>query len=286
MKRVTRLTTWILLIGSSLLVVPGSPASATVIGIPGNAPTNLPAGPPNPNLPGYNLYPFMLDGFLPPSPNPLPDGLFAESPLQFNLAMLAGFGPSGKTDPIVAPQTFNFFIIGDFWSVQAQFEYKPKSSILSPSDVVTMTGDAVHRIAPHAGEFAPGPAVPFKVVLNAGSVVTLPPDLNVPGDALRKAIRDANLPAGARFGADFRSAIHDAGPDEDVIFAILAGQISSPNNPFVGNELEFWVGGVAGLHAPTPEPTTLLLWGTTAAGLGFIARRRRKARAQTTSPGI
>ena len=278
MKRVTRLIGSVLLIGISLLAGAGSPASATVIGIPGNAPTDLPAGPPDPNLPGYTLYPFMLNGFLPPSPNPLPSGLFAESPLQFNMALLAGFGRGGRTDPVVAAQIFNFFIIGDFWSVQAQFTYAPASSIFSPSDVVTMTGDAVHRIAPHAGEFAPGPAVPFNVVLNAGSVVTLPPDFDVPGDALRKAIRDANLPAGARFGADVRSAIHDAGPDTDLVFGILAGQISSPNNPFVGNELEFWVGGAAGLHAPTPEPATLLVWGTTAAGFGILARRRHRAK--------
>lgn len=51
-------------------------------------------------------------------------------------------------------------------------------------------------------------------------------------------------------------------------------QISSPGNPFVGNELEFWVGGVAGLHSPTPEPGVLVLWGTTALGLGVVARRR------------
>ena len=82
---------------------------------------------------------------------------------RFNLALQAGFGAAGKVDPLVVPQTFNFFIIGDFWSVQAQLEYKPKSTFLFPSDIVTMTGDAVHRIAPHAGEFAPGPAVPFNV---------------------------------------------------------------------------------------------------------------------------
>jgi hypothetical protein len=218
----------------------------------------------------------MLSGLLPPSPNPLPSGMFAESPLQFNLVMLAGFGPGGKTDPIVAAQTFNFFIIGDFWSVQAQFDYKPASSIFSPSDVVTMTADAVHRSAPHPGEFAPGPAVPSNVVLNAGSVITFPADFEVPGDALRKAIRDANLPAGARFGFDARRAVHDPGPHEDIVLGLLAGQIANPNNPFVGNEFEFWLGGVAGLH--TPEPTTLLLWGTSAAGLGFLARRRRRAR--------
>lgn len=269
-----------LLTATVWLLLGGAPASATVIGIPGNAPTNLPAGPADPNLPGYNLYPFMLTGFLPPSGNPLPSGLFAESPLQFNLALLAGFGSAGRVDPLVVPQTFNFFIIGDFWSVQAQLEYKPKSTFLSPSDVVTMTGDAVHRIAPHAGEFAPGPAVQFNVVLNGGSVLTLPPDLEVPGPALQKAINDANLPAGARFGVDVRSANHALGPDDDTVFGILAGQIASPSNPFVGNELEFWVGGVAGLHAPTPEPGVLLLWGTTAIGLGVVARRRRR------TPGV
>jgi hypothetical protein len=58
------------------------------------------------------------------------------------------------------------------------------------------------------------------------------------------------------------------------VFGILAGQIASPNNPFVGNDLEFWVGGVGGLHA-TPEPTTLALFGSTLAGLGLAAWRRR-----------
>ena len=277
MTRATRLTAWVFLLGLALLAGPGSRASATVIGIPGNPPTNLPAGPPNPTLPGYNLYPFMLNGFLPPSPNPLPSGVFAESPLQFNLVMQAGLGgPSGKTDPIVAAQTFNFFIIGDFWSVQAQIEYKPATSIFAPSDIVTMTADSVHRIAPHPGEFAPGPAVPSNVVLNAGSAITLPPDFDVRGDVLRRAVHDANLPAGARFGFDVRAATHTLGTDEDVVFGILAGQIANPNNPFVGNEFEFWLGGVAGLH--TPEPATLLLWGT-AAGLGYLARRRRSHKA-------
>jgi hypothetical protein len=251
--------------------------SATSIGVPGNMPTDLPQAPPDPTQPGFNLYPFMLTNIIAgPSPNPLPSGVFAESPLQFNLAMLAGFGPSGRIDPIVAPQTFNFFIIGDFWSVQAQFQYDPASSIFHPSDVVAMTGDAVHRIAPHPGEFAPGPAVPFNVVLDAGSVVTLPPDLNIPSDALRQAIRNASLPAGARFGADFRSAIHDLGPHEDFVFAILAGQISSPNNPFVENELDFWVGGVGGFHAPTPEPAPFVLLATIAGGLVLILGRQRR----------
>ncbi len=283
MKRVTSLTAWTLLFGILLLAVAGSPASATTIGFPGTAPVpptfGLPAGPPDPTQPGFNLYPFMLSQFIPPlpaTPNPLPTGQFSESPLQFNLVMLAGFGPGGHIDPIVVPQTFQFFIAGDFWSVQTQLTYKPASSIFSPSDVVTMTGSAVHLIAPHAGEVAPGPTVPFNVVLNAGSVVTLPPDFDVPSAALRKAIRDANLPAGARFGFDVRGAVHDPGPHEDVIFGMLAGQIANPNNPFVGNEFEFWVGGVTGLHAPTPEPGTILLLGSSLAGLGAAAWRRRQ----------
>jgi len=263
----------------SLLAVATSPVSATVIGVPGNMPTDLPQGPPNPELPGFNNYPFMLSNVIAgPSPNPLPNGLFNETPLQFNLVLVAGSGPSGRIDPVVAPQIFNFFIIGDFWSVQAQFEYSPNTGLFHPSDVVTMTGDAVHRIAPHPGEFAPGPAVPFNVVLNAGSVVNFPPDFDIPRDVLRRAIRDASLPAGARFGFDVRGAVHDAGPDSDVVFGILAGQIASPNNPFVGNDLEFWLGGVGGLHAPTPEPSTLVLTGSTLVAVGTAALLWRRSR--------
>ena len=186
---------------------------------------------------------------------------------------------------MVAAQTLMFFVAGDFWSVNAQLTYAPATSIFSPSDVVTLQGEVRHQIAPHAGETAPGPTLPFNVVLNAGSVLTLPPNLTVPGDALRQTIRDANLPAGARFGIDLGSALHPVGSHEDVMFAILAGQIASPNNPFVGNELEFWVGGVAGLHSPTPEPATLLLWATTAAGVACRAWRRR-GRASDDSGGL
>ena len=158
----------------ALLAATPSPVFATLIGVPGNMPTNLPQGSPNPELPGFNNYPFMLSNVIAgPSPNPLPNGLFNETPLQFNLVLIAGFGQAGRVDPVVAPQMFNFFIIGDFWSVQAQFEYAPNTGLFHPSDVVTMTGDAVHRIAPHPGEFAPGPAIPFNLVLNAGSTVTL-----------------------------------------------------------------------------------------------------------------
>jgi len=275
MRRFTGLAV-VALLAALVLVIP-APSGATVIGIPGNPPVNLPAGPSDPNLPGFNLYPFILSSFISPSPNPLPSGTFAESPTQFNLVLLAGFGPSGKIDPIVATQTFNFFVTGDYWSVQAQFQYAPDTGIFHPSDVVTMQGDAVHRIAPHPGEVAPGPTVPFNVTLNAGSTVTLPPDLQVPPDALRQAIKNGNLPAGARFGVDVRSVNHPFGPHDDLVFGLLAGQIASPNNPFVGNDLEFWIGGVGGLHTlePTPEPTTFALLGSTLAGLGLAARRRR-----------
>jgi len=262
----------------SLLAAAVSPAAATVIGVPGNMPVDLPRQPPSPELPGFNNYPFMLSNVIAgPSPNPLPNGLFNETPLQFNLVLIAGVAQTGRVDPVVAPQLFNFFVIGDFWSVQTQLEYSPNTGLFHPSDVVTMTGDAVHRIAPHPGEFAPGPAIPFNVVLNAGSVVTLPSDFDVPRDTLRRAIRDANLPAGARFGLDVRGAVHDAGPDSDVVFGILAGQIASPNNPFVGNDLEFWLGGVGGVHAPTPEPSTLWLTGSTLIAVGTTVLRRRRS---------
>src|SRR5678815_4651700 len=74
----------------SLLAAATSPVAATVIGVPGNMPTGLPQGPPNPELPGFNNYPFMLsDVIAGPSPNPLPNGLFNETPLQFNLVSVS-----------------------------------------------------------------------------------------------------------------------------------------------------------------------------------------------------
>jgi hypothetical protein len=152
-----------------------------------------------------------------PTPNPLPSGLFAESPLQFNLAMTAGFGPGSSVDPVVAAQQFNFFIIGDYWSVQAQFDYAPNTGIFHSSDMVTMTGDAVH---PHPGEFA-RPRRSVQRGAQCRSVLTLPPDLDISPGGLRQFIRQANLPVGARFGADFRSVVHDPGPHEEVILLAL-----------------------------------------------------------------
>src|SRR4029453_536454 len=65
------------------------------------------------------------------------------------------------------------------------------------------------------------------------------------------------FPAGARFGLDVRSANHALGPHDDLVFGILAGQIASPNNPFVGHDLEFRGGGAGGftpLRSRLPSP--------------------------------
>jgi hypothetical protein len=90
----------------ALLVLSPHAAPAIGIGLPGNMPTDLPLGPPDPSLPGYNLYPFSLAAVIGgPSPNPLPVGLFAESPLPFNLVLTAGLTASGRVDPVASSGT-------------------------------------------------------------------------------------------------------------------------------------------------------------------------------------
>jgi hypothetical protein len=107
-------------------------------------------------------------------------------------------------------------------------------------------------------------------------MLTLPPDLDIPPAVLRERIRSANLPAGAPFGADFRSEDHALGPDKDVLFTLLAGQIASPGNPFVGNDFES--GGRRGTPRAEPEPAALAPWTLTLAVVGALARCRPRAR--------
>lgn len=51
---------------------------------------------------------------------------------------------------------------------------------------------------------------------------------------------------------------------------------TSDCDPGLTGEGSIKVGALNDL-APTPEPTTLLLWGSTMAGMGWVARRRRRA---------
>ena len=221
----------------------------------------------------------MLSQFIPPlpaTPNPLPAVLFAENPLHFNLVFLAGFGRDGRVDPLVVAQTFQFFVISNFWWVQTQVTYQPATSIFSPSDVVTLTGRCR---APHCsplGHIAIRPAVPFNVVLNAGSVVALPADFGVPAEAL----------PGKRFGMPISlpAAVPDWTPAaqfmisdrvEDVILGLLGGQIADPNNPFVGNELELSGWGRRGAaHAGTCHP--IALGHRVQLGSGYLERSPRR----------
>ena len=85
------------------------------------------------------------------------------------------------------------------------------------------------------------------------------------------------FPAGARFGLDVRSANHALGPHDDLVFGILAGQIASPNNPFVGHDLEFWVGGAGGftpLRSRLPSPFSAALRGACAPSICAAALMR------------
>ena len=147
--------------------------------------TDLPTGPPDPAFTNSSLFDFN-DFFRPTfggdSPNPLPRAAYKESELAFVLAMDGGFGPSGRVDPIVASQTFQFFIQGSFWSILGKLEFSPATTIfIRPNDVLTFSGDVVHLVAPHSGERAPGDAIPFNIELNGGKSLSvnrpIPPDV-------------------------------------------------------------------------------------------------------------
>ena len=281
-----------LLVVPWLLLVASTPAAAVSIGFPGGGPTTptfaLPPMPPNPNLPGLTSYHFDLGQLFPmafpgvPSSNRLPVGSFAESASSFHLALLAGFGRGGFIDPVVTDQTFTFFVIGDAWSVQARVEYDAASFPIFDADVVSVKGDVVHRIAPHTGEFKPGDAISYDVLLHGARAVTVPPRFasQISNEALRAELRSRSFqpPADARFGFDVNGAIHPGGKHDDVALGMLFGQVTRAVPGITRDDFEWWAGGVSGLHV-VPEPSTLVLLGSALAGVAAFARGRLLRRA-------
>jgi hypothetical protein len=227
--------------------------------------TSLPAGPPDPAFTNSSLFDFN-DFFRPTfgtdSPNPLPRAAFKESELAFALAMDGGIGPSGPVDPIVASQTFQFSIQGSFWSILGKLEFSPATTIfIRTDDVLRFSGDVVHRVAPHAGEFAPGDAIPFDIELNGGKSLSvnrpIPPGVVPP-----------TLPDDLRAGVDGNAKNHPGGNHDDVIFGAFIGQVR-PNLFF--NDFQNYQGELDGFH--TPEPSTWMLF---VAGLALLVGLRRK----------
>jgi hypothetical protein len=275
-----------------------TPAAAVSIGFPSTGPTaptfELSPTPPSPSLPGLTSYTFDLGKLFPmafpgaTSPNPLPTGMFAESASSFHLALLAGFGRIGFIDPVVADQTFTFFVVGNSWSVQTRLEYSAAGFPLFDADVVSMKGDVVHRIAPHPGEFKPGDAVNYDVLLHGARSLTVPPrfESQLSNQALMAELKASGIqiPADARFGIDVNGATHPGGSHDDVVLAVLAGKVTRVVPGITRDDFEWWMGGVSGLHV-VPEPSTLLLLG---AGLGAAAlgarRRLRKDRERGAAP--
>lgn len=234
---------------------------------PGSSTTtsDLPPGPPDPAFTNSFLFDFndVSRGIFGPqgSPNPLPRAAYKESELTFVLAMDGGFGPSGRVDPIVASQTFQFFIQGSFWSILGKLEFDPSNTIFAPNDVLTFSGDVVHRVAPHAGEFAPGDAIPFRIELNGGKSLSV----NRP---LPSGVTPPTLASDLRAGVDGNAKNHPGGNHDDVIFGAFIGQVK-PNLVF--NDFQSYQGELDGFH--TPEPSTWMLF---VVGFAVLIGLRRK----------
>lgn len=143
--------------------------------------------------------------------------------------------------------------------------------------MLKLSGDVLHRIAPHEGELAPGDLVPYKVELHGGRSLTLTAaGVPVTSDVIKDVLSKVEIPSGGRFGVDTNEKVHPEGKDQDLIVGLLEGKVANPNIPFISNEIEFWAGGVAGTH--TPEPGTFALIGLGLVGLGLRRRASRKTR--------
>jgi len=227
--------------------------------------TDLPTGPPDPAFTNSSLFDFN-DFFRPTfggdSPNPLPRAAYKESELAFVLAMDGGFGPSGRVDPIVASQTFQFLIQGSFWSILGKLEFSPATTIfIRPNDVLTFSGDVVHLVAPHSGERAPGDAIPFNIELNGGKSLSI--NRPIPPDVIPPTLADD-----LRAGVDGNAKNHPGGNHDDIIFGAFIGQVR-PNLFF--NDFQEYQGELDGFH--TPEPST---WTLFVAGFAVLIGLRRK----------
>jgi hypothetical protein len=232
---------------------------------------NIPPRPGSP--PGSTSYTFNLNDFISPfpSPNLLPQALFTESELITTLHLLAGFGPDGRVDPIVASQSLEFDITGAFWRHHLTLTLQPQSFFIFSSDSVGVKGFVQHLVAPHREEDAPGPELSLDARMTGSSLVTLPPGFGFVSDArVRREFARRNIifPAEASLGFDATGEIHPAGADLDVAAAILTGRTPIP----AAGTFDFYFVEVVGAHVP--EPSGFVLMGSGIVLCLFLCRRR------------
>lgn len=244
------------------------------VDVPGSGSTparfTIDASAPSPKFPDLTFYTLDLNTFFASaypgqtSGNVLPQSTFAENELTFHLAMIG-------LNPIVASQTFRFDVTGNYWSVQVKLDFAAASSPIFDSDVLTLSGQAVHRVGPHPGEVAPGDAVPYRVELHGGRSLTLT-EAGVPvtSEVLKDALGKLEIPSGGRYGLDTNAKVHPRGQHTDATLGVLFGKVATPNVPFVSNEIEYWGGGISAAHS-VPAPVAGLCL---AAGLALLGAFR------------
>jgi hypothetical protein len=164
----------------------------------------------------------------------------------FKLTMGGQFGANAFVN--------NFTTASVLWAFEMDLSLEPNR--------VVVAGTGVH-VGPPPGhpETGAGGVFGFTVIIDPSKPI---------GDPLRAAI--VGTPASRRHGGH-RDDYRDGQPDP-----------SGPLGAFIAGPL--WGFTLTGEHVPSPvpEPTTLLLMGTTAAGIG-LARWRQRRRRQQTAPG-
>ena len=116
MNRLLSLVLSLILAGACSFTSP-TPAAATFVSVTGGGEATVLSPAPPGFLPGSTSYLFNFNDLVSPSANRLPDAIFSENKLQATLTLIAGFGPAGALDPIVADQQVEFKIVGEFWEL-------------------------------------------------------------------------------------------------------------------------------------------------------------------------
>ncbi len=196
---------------------------------------------------------------------------------------------------IVQPASANT-ITYDFTANEVQLsltnnQANPTSVIQNLSDVVfhfstgqnsgsILSSSGTERTVNSDGTFAAGPSVSTGWALSTNGTGL---ELDVLGTAIGPAHTLIGPPGAGNLYSNANGSIADNGPHNPFLFGPIVFDLSVPGvtTGSTVSSVDFSFGttegnDVSGTPSPVPEPTTLLLLGSTMAGLGALARLRRR----------